>query len=138
MNRSSMAGQELRRFCSLCQANIDRDRWQVDPPDVIGKGPCALCRSEGPLVQEVWMTLVELEELRANYPSPSKPTVSDFFARKAREADAEWNSHIRPEIRALIERGNVTVEEVAKLRCNSWEWQSLTPVLDDEAFVARL
>jgi len=45
---------------------------------------------------------------------------------------------IRPEIRALIQRGNVTPEETASLRCNSWEWQALVPAMNDDAFLAAM
>ena len=45
---------------------------------------------------------------------------------------------IRPEIRDLIARGNVTRAEVTELRCNSWEWQALVPAMDDDAFLQHL
>jgi hypothetical protein len=41
---------------------------------------------------------------------------------------------MRPEVDALLVRGNVTLSEIKALRCNSWEWQALIPKLDDEAF----
>ena len=43
------------------------------------------------------------------------------------------STDIRPEIRALIERGNVTPAEIKSLRCNSWEWEALVPAMNDEA-----
>jgi hypothetical protein len=46
--------------------------------------------------------------------------------------------NIRPEVRTLIERGSVTRAEVEMLRLNSWEWESIVPALDDEAFVAHV
>jgi hypothetical protein len=50
----------------------------------------------------------------------------------------EANEHVRPEIRALVQRGRVTSAEVAALRCNSWEWEALLPAMTDEAFEARV
>jgi hypothetical protein len=41
---------------------------------------------------------------------------------------------IRPEFRELAERGNITVEEYEKIRCNSYERDLLIPALTDEAF----
>ena len=58
-----------------------------------------------------------------------------FFAKKTQE---RLDEHVRPEIQALAKRGNVTPAEVAELRINSWEWEHLTPAMNDEAFVARL
>lgn len=46
-------------------------------------------------------------------------------------------SMIRPEIQALIDRGNVTSVELSELRCNSWEWEALIPAMTDEALVGR-
>lgn len=40
---------------------------------------------------------------------------------------------IRPQIRALTNRGNVTLEEWKTLRTNSWEHELLVPKLTDEA-----
>lgn len=57
----------------------------------------------------------QLEELHENYKfDPANP--------------------IRPHIRELVARGNVTQSEVHKLRVNSWEWEALVPAMDDEAF----
>ena len=55
-----------------------------------------------------------------------------------RRAQAERDEHVRPEIRSLVARGNVTPAELAELRCNSWEWEALVPALNDEAFVERM
>lgn len=44
---------------------------------------------------------------------------------------------IRPEVQALVDRGNITRAEVADLRCNSDEWHAIYPRLDDGAFVAQ-
>lgn len=52
--------------------------------------------------------------------------------------DENSTDRIKPEIRALIRRGNVTPTEVAELRCNSWEWEALVPALNDEAFIERM
>jgi hypothetical protein len=48
------------------------------------------------------------------------------------------NTMIRPEIQALIERGNVTLSETELLRCNLDEWVMLIPSFTDESFVANL
>lgn len=45
---------------------------------------------------------------------------------------------IRPEIAALVKRGNITSAETKEIRCNSWEWEAMIPALDDEAFVERM
>lgn len=48
------------------------------------------------------------------------------------------NDFIRTEIRDLVARGSITVEEYNKLRCNSYEWEAMVPALDDEAFAAAM
>jgi len=45
---------------------------------------------------------------------------------------------IRPEIQALVDRGNVTADEVMELRCNSWEWEAIIPAMNDQAFMRRI
>lgn len=45
---------------------------------------------------------------------------------------------VRPHIKELIERGNVTTAEVEQLTCNSWEWRAIVPALTDEAFVKHV
>ena len=52
------------------------------------------------------------------------------------KARADLDQYVRPEIQALAKRGNVTPAEVAELRINSWEWEHLTPAMNDEALVA--
>ena len=52
--------------------------------------------------------------------------------------DGGFKAIVHPEIRKLIERGNITPAEVAELRCNSWEWEALVPALNDEAFVEHM
>ena len=47
----------------------------------------------------------------------------------------EDNGMIRPEIKALAERGNITLEEWSQLRTNSWEHELLVPRLNNEALV---
>lgn len=42
--------------------------------------------------------------------------------------------HIRPEVLALVARGNVTLEEWQSFRGNSYEFHLMYGVLDDEAF----
>ena len=59
--------------------------------------------------------------------------LDDFDGTDENSAD-----RIKPEIRALIRRGNVTPAEVAELRCNSWEWEALIPAMNDEAFVKSM
>lgn len=54
-------------------------------------------------------------------------TLREHYQRKLDE-------HVRPEIQSLTTRGNVTLTEVAALRCNSWEWEHLYPAMTDEAF----
>lgn len=46
------------------------------------------------------------------------------------------DDRIRPEIKALVERGNITKAEYESLRCKSWEWEAVVPALDDEALTA--
>lgn len=41
---------------------------------------------------------------------------------------------IRPEVLALVRRGNVTLEEWKEFRGNSFEFHLMYPVLNDEAF----
>lgn len=43
--------------------------------------------------------------------------------------------HIRPEIAALINRGNVTYAEYAVLRMNTYERNAMLPALDDRCLV---
>jgi len=52
--------------------------------------------------------------------------------------DENSNERIRPEIKNLIARGEITVAELEELRCNSWEWQALVPALSDEALVKQM
>lgn len=59
-----------------------------------------------------------------------------IFHRRVEEDDTV--ERIRPEIQALIRRGNVTLAELQEIRCNSWEWEALAPALDDAAFVDRM
>lgn len=68
--------------------------------------------------------------------SPGAPSkVGKWLAEKAQES---LDEHVRPEIQVLAKRGNVTPEEVAEIRCNSWEWEHLIPAMNDEAFIARM
>ena len=60
---------------------------------------------------------------------------AELFIRETNEIEFD---NVRPEIRKLAERGNVTVEELASLRCNSWEWELLIPKLNDEAFIKQM
>ena len=49
----------------------------------------------------------------------------------------KYPEHIRPEIGVLIERGNITPEEIPP-RMNSWEWEALIPALNNEALAQRI
>lgn len=44
---------------------------------------------------------------------------------------------VRPEIRQLIKRGNITLAETNELRCNSYEWEAMIPALATEALIWR-
>ena len=55
-----------------------------------------------------------------------------------RRAQVERDEHVRPEIQALVARGNVTPDEIATLRCNSWEWEALVPAMNDDALFERM
>lgn len=65
------------------------------------------------------------------------PYVSRIQKWLAEQTQKELDAHVRPEIQALAKRGNVASEEIAEMRCNSWEWEHLTPALDDKAFIER-
>jgi hypothetical protein len=56
----------------------------------------------------------------------------NWLKERAEQVRAEWNSHIKPEIRALIERGNITIPEWENLRMNSWEQEEIVPAMSDE------
>lgn len=43
-------------------------------------------------------------------------------------------THIRPETQALINRGNITLEEYRSFVGNSYEFEAMVPALDGEAF----
>lgn len=38
-------------------------------------------------------------------------------------------------IRTLIERGNITLAELKEIRCNSYEWEAMIPLLTNEALI---
>lgn len=46
----------------------------------------------------------------------------------------EEDDRVRPAIKELVKRGQVTPEEIAELRCNSWEWEALVPAMNREAY----
>lgn len=48
------------------------------------------------------------------------------------------SENIRPELQKLIDRGNVTLDEIKELRCNSWEWDALVPAMSDDALLDRM
>lgn len=52
--------------------------------------------------------------------------------------DENSTDRIRPAIKNLIERGNITPSELEEIRCNSWEWEAIVPALNDEAFVVQM
>ena len=47
---------------------------------------------------------------------------------------AKLDEHVRPEVQALVKRGNITLEEWMTFRGNSWEFEHMYCALDDEAF----
>jgi hypothetical protein len=56
-----------------------------------------------------------------------------FFEERARKAEAEFLSHIRPEILELSKRPQrITLEEYKQLRGNSWEQTVLRRNVDNE------
>ena len=58
--------------------------------------------------------------------------LEDFANRK----EIEFNAHVRPEIRKMVEAGRkLTTDEYEKLRLNSYEAVLIYPLLDDVAFV---
>lgn len=61
---------------------------------------------------------------------------ADQLRAWAEARQAEWDSHVRPEVRALGARGNVTLDEWEVLGAqgmNSFERETLYPALADEA-----
>lgn len=48
------------------------------------------------------------------------------------------DTYIRKEIRELIERGSITVEENESIACNSYERQAMIPALTNEAFLKQM
>lgn len=63
----------LTRVCLRCAAYVPRERWEVDPPDRVGGGPCEACgRSDMPNTQEAWMPREEAE--RIGLASRTSPT----------------------------------------------------------------
>jgi hypothetical protein len=61
--------------------------------------------------------------------------IGDWLAQRVQ---ADLDEHVRPEIQALIKRGDVTPAEVAGLACNPWEWEALVPAMNDEAFIKHV
>jgi hypothetical protein len=45
------------------------------------------------------------------------------------------NANIRPHVRALIDRGKITLDEYKELRCNSWEFEAMVPALSLDALL---
>jgi hypothetical protein len=43
----------------------------------------------------------------------------------------------KPEVKALIARGSITLAEMNGIRANSYEWEAMLPHFDAEAFVWR-
>ena len=67
------------------------------------------------------------------------PAVKDgTFKKWSDQKQKEAELRIRPEIAALVARGNVTQAELNELRCNSWEWEALVPAMTDEVFVGSM
>ena len=44
----------------------------------------------------------------------------------------------KPEVKALLERGDVTLDDIKNLRCNSLEWHALQLKMTDKAFLDRM
>lgn len=44
-------------------------------------------------------------------------------------------SGAKPDVEALIARGNITTEEMRAIRANSYEWERIFPKLSDEALI---
>lgn len=47
---------------------------------------------------------------------------------------AKLDEHVRPEVQAIVKRGNITLAEWQEMRGNSWEFEHMYTSLDDEAF----
>lgn len=63
----------------------------------------------------------------------SKSTVVSRLADSMRD---DFMSHVKPEVRARRESGaSITWAEMQTMRCNSYEWQHLTPLFDDDALM---
>lgn len=60
-----------------------------------------------------------------------------IFSKYTEQRKQEFDSHVGSDIRALIERGNVTPAELAELRMNSWEREALVPAMTDEALAGQ-
>jgi hypothetical protein len=59
-----------------------------------------------------------------------------FFEEHAAKRQAEWDSHVRPEMRALATRPErITLAEWNELRANSYERHEIIKNLDDEALM---
>lgn len=58
-------------------------------------------------------------------------TPHDWFKARSQR----FASLVRPAIRKLIDRGNITSEEFRSLRMNSYERDAMVPALSDEALL---
>lgn len=58
--------------------------------------------------------------------------------RSGAQGSAHSFDFIRKEIRALVARGQITVEENESIRCNSYERELMVPALTDEAFIKQM
>lgn len=61
--------------------------------------------------------------------------MSNFLDKWVAEQRAEFMSHVRPEIVALVERGDITWAEYEVLRANSYERHLMHPRLTDDALL---
>lgn len=59
-----------------------------------------------------------------------------LFENAARKRRAEWNSHLSPEVLALVKKGKqITYDQFNSRPMNSYERESLFPLLDDDALI---
>ena len=60
-----------------------------------------------------------------------------LFENAAKKRRDEWNSHLSPEVLALVKKGKlITYEQFNSRPMNSYERESLFPLLDNDALIA--
>lgn len=66
-------------------------------------------------------------------------SLKSFFDKFIRRKEEEFNSHISPEVQAIIDaRQPISLEKWKGMRLNSFERMRLYPLLDNEAFIATV